>query len=280
MAINSENYFSNSLPSGEASVGFGIDLFSNSELPKAAIGTRVKRQDGNIYRYAQFGAATKAGLIVAPDLNESARAYSANVVVATSSAFQQDSETTGTYPGMVGSKYVVLQLGTQAADKFAGGYITISSGTGLGYTYRIKGNAASGTATVLELYDHIQVGLDATGDIAIAPSKYANVEPALAGNTQNSLAVGVSVTAMTNNYYGWICTRGVIGIADSGGQTTGKLVILSNTDAGHVEAYGNGASTQTASGLVALLNVQVIGDVVLASATSGHSIINVTGLGD
>jgi len=277
MAVSTNSYFSNSLPSGELAVGAGINLFGQDASPKFAIGTRVQRQDGSVYRYVHFGAVTSRGQVVAPDLNESAQIYTANSVIATSSAFQMNDEQTGTYPNMIGSKYLVLQIGTKTADQYAGGYVTISSGTGLGYTYRIKGNQASnGTATTFELYDKVQVGLDATGDLAIAPSKYANVKPGLSVSTNLALAVGVAVAgASTAGYYGFVITKGVIGVPQSGTLTTGNLAILSNTDAGCVEAYGNGATTATGSGLVPYLDIPVIGKVVLAAATSGHAIINV-----
>jgi len=278
MAVSTNSYFSNSLPSGEMSVGAGIDLFREDALPKFAIGTKVRRADGNVYAYSHFGAATNRGLIVAPDLNESAEIYNDNAIIATNSAFQQASETAGVYPSMLGSKYIVALLSSKTADQYAGGYITISSGTGIGYTYRIKGNKASnGTATTIELYDTIQVGLDATSDIAIAPSKYANLEAAVSGTTQNSFPVGVTVATITSaGYYGWSLVKGVIGIMASGSLTTGKLAVLSSGEPGNVEAYGLGAgATATGSGLVTYLDAPVIGKIVLATADSGHAVVNV-----
>lgn len=276
MAVNTDSYFSNSLPSGEMSVGAGIDLTSNHDSPKYVVGLKAQRADGNVYRYAHFGAAVAAGRVVAPDLNESASAYNDNSVIATNSAFQQPNEQVGIYPGMVGSKYVVLLESSRTADQFAGGYLTISSGTGLGYTYRVKGNKASnGTACTVELYDAIQVGLDATSDVAIAPSNYANLEGAVSGTTRNSLAVGVSVSAMTAGYYGWILTKGNIGIFDSGGLTQGKMAVLSDAEVGAVQAYGLGANAETGAQLVAKLDAPVIGQVIMATANSGHCIVKV-----
>jgi len=277
MAISTSTYHSNSLPSGELSVGVGIDLFANSTTPKVAVGTKAQRADGNIYRYGHFGAATAVGLVVSPDLNESQFAYNDNSVIATNSAFQQATESTGVYPGMVGSKYVVLLESSRTADQIAGGYITISSGTGIGYTYRVKGNKASnGTACTVELYDAILVGLDASSDVTVAASNYANLEAAVSGTTRNSLAVGVSVTAMSSGNFGWILTKGNIGIMDSGGLTQGKMAVLSSGEPGNVEAYGLGAgASDTGSGLVTYLDAPVIGQVANATATSGHCVVNV-----
>ena len=277
MAVSTDSYFSNSLPSGEMSIGAGIDLTSNDSTPKYMVGIKAQRADGNVYRYAQFGAATAAGLVVAPDLNESSFAYNDNSVIATNSAFQQDNETTGVYPGMLGSKYVVLLESSRTADQVAGGYLTISSGPGIGHTYRVKGNQASdGTACTVELYDTIQVGLDATSDVTISPCLYANVEGAVSGTTQNSVPVGVSVSAMTSGSYGWILTKGSIGIFDSGGLTQGKMAVLSDAEVGAVQAYGLGAGADdTGSGLVTLLDAPVVGQVVCATADSGHCIVKI-----
>jgi hypothetical protein len=210
-------------------------------------------------------------------LNDGAEAYNDNAVIATNSAFQQPNETVGVYPGMVGSKYVVGLLSSITADKFAGGYITISSGTGLGYTYSIKGNEASnGTACTIELYEKIKVGLDATSDIAIAPSKYACCVAGLSGTTENGLPSAVTVTDITSaGSYGWGLSKGVIGVAQSGTLVTGKLAVLSSGEPGNAEAFGLGATTATGSGLVTYLDAPIIGKVMLATATSGHAVIDV-----
>jgi len=280
MAVSTANYFSNSIPSGELTVGAGIDLFTeqSTTAPKFAMGTRALRADGNVYRYVHFGATVNAGEVVAPDLNESAQIYTSNAVIDTSSVFQQLDESNGTYPGMIGSRYIVIQHNGITKDQFAGGYIAISSGTGLGYTYRIKGNkASSGTATTISLHDPIVVGLDATSDISIGPSKYSNLEAGIGLTTQNGLPVGVAVrTISTAGNFGWVLTRGVIGVRQSGTLVTGKLARLSDTDAGHVEPWGNGAAaSSTGSGLVALLDGPVVGTVLLATASSGHALIDV-----
>ena len=275
MAINTNSYFSNSLPSGEMSVGAGIDLFSEVANPKFAIGTKVQRADGNVYRYAQFGAITSAGFVVAPKMKESAQAYSANAIIATSSAFQQPTETTGVYPSMLGSKYVVAQIGTKTADQFAGGYFGVVSGTGIGNTYRIKGNKASnGTATTIELYDTIVKGLDTTSDITIAPSKYANLEAATADvTTDTALPVGVTLVDIgTDGSYGWVLTKGITGVRQGLNILPGIMAVLSSDNAGRVASFGCGASTAPTTSQI---DIPIIGVCVQDSATSAHALIDV-----
>jgi hypothetical protein len=276
MAIDANSYFSNSIP-GAMNIAGEVDLFQIDSTPKLAVGTKMDRQDGNVYRYCHVGSATAAGSVVAIDLNSAARAYSANCLIAPSSTFQQDTELNGVYPGALGSRYIACVIAAPAADYYAGGYITISSGTGLGYTYRIKGNqAASGTATVLELYSKVKVAIDATGDVSIAPCKY-QVIGALAANTRNAIPVGVLVSAVTGtSNWAWVLTKGLIGVQQSGAIVTGTYASLSDTDIGCVEAFGNGAAANsTGSGLIPFLNIPIVGQCVLTGATSGHAIINV-----
>jgi hypothetical protein len=277
MGIDTKTYFSNSIP-GAMNIGADNDLYKVDTSPKLAVGTKMERQDGNVYRYAHIGSACAAGAVVAPDLNAGARAYSANVMIAPSSVFQQNDEITGIYPGAIGSRYMVAVIGTQAADAFAGGYIAISSGTGLGYTYRVKGNrVSSGTATVIELYDPIKVAIDATGDIEIGTCKYQGLMEAIAGSTQNGMPVGVLVSAVAStSSYAWICTKGLIAAKQSGSPLTGNPAALSLTDQGHICAWGEdvGAST-TGNLLLAQINVPIVGITALAGATSGHAIVNV-----
>jgi len=282
MAVSTDSYFSNSLPSGEMTVGAGIDLFRQDSEPKLAVGVLARRADGNLYVYSHFGAACTAGHVVSPDLNESAYIYTANAVVATGSSFQQPDESNGTYPGMIGSRYVVVLLGTVAADTYAGGYLDIAGGTGVGYTYRIKGNKASnGTATTLELYDPIKVGLDATSDLIVGPSLYANLEHALYATTNNSVAVGVTVADITTaGNYGWILKEGVIGIRGytaMGSETLvqGDMVTLSSANAGQVVSFGHGVGGGTAPTQSSIVN-PIIGVCVLpVGANSQHILVKV-----
>lgn len=278
MGIDSATYFSNSIP-GAMNVAGPVDIYRVDTEPKLAVGTKIERQDGNVYRYAHIGSACVVGAVVAPDLNSAARAYSANVLIAPSSAFQQDVENTGVYPGAVGSKFIAAVIGTQTADAFAGGYVAISSGTGMGHTYRVKGNrASSGTATVIELYDPIKVAIDATGDIVIGTCKYQGLMEAIAGSTQNGMPVGVTVVAVAStSSYAWVCSKGLTAVKQSGTPVTGKPAALSLTDRGHICAWGEDvAAATTGSLLVAQINVPIVGTVALTGATSGHALVNVS----
>jgi hypothetical protein len=275
MAIkDSKSYFSNSIP-GAMVIGPDTNIYKiDTVAPRLAVGTKLERQDGSVYRYVHIGAEVPAGAVLAPDLNlTSAQIYSANAVIASNNAFQQDMENAGMLPNMLGSRFVVIQRNNRAADDYAGAYLGISSGGTMGHCFRIKGNKASnGTATVLELYDPLPIHLATALDIAIAPSKYQGLMLALgsaAGTTQSGLPVGVAVRATAGtSSWGWVCTKGVTAVRQSGTVVQGKDVAVSDTDAGFIEAIGSGAGAQTGSQLVALLNMPIVGKVVLPGGGS------------
>lgn len=275
MAVSTDSYFSNALV-GIPQVGGDVNIYDSHATPHFAIGTKFERQDGAIFRYAHFGVATNRGLLVAPNMNQSAMAYTASAIIASNSVFQQTMERAGLYPNMVGSRFIVTQFGSITADTWAGGYISICSGTGIGYTYRIRHVlASSGTSCIMELYEPLEAAIDDTAIIAIAPSKYANVGPATGLATSVGLAVGVACsTIATSSPYGWIQTKGIVGVMASSALTIDNVVVPSLTS-GNVRDYGEAVSGATQLALATELSKhQVIGRCVLNAATSSNAIID------
>ena len=278
MTVSTSSYFSNATV-GVPQVAGDVDIYTANATPKFAIGTKFERQDGCIFRYVQFGAATPACKLVAPDLTQAAILYTANAVVATSSAFQQAEETSGLYPGMLGSKYVVALIGATTANQYNGGYLAISGGMGSGQVYRIRTTyAANGTATTLKLYEKIVVGLDATSDIVVGCSKYVNLEEAMAGSASVAAAVGVALLSVaTASPFAWIQTKGRALVAQAGGLTSGTIAVISDADMGCVESLATGAAASTTGNLLAglLSKRQIIGTVVTPTASSGNALIDI-----
>jgi len=257
MAVSTSSYFSNSVPGGN--LMFKGNIYTSSTTPLYAVGTKVVRGDGNEYVYAHFGAASAAGTIVAQDLSESANVDADNIVIAPASAVAVPGETI--QPGALNSRYAQITLASITADQFAGGYLHITDDTGEGLQYRIKGNTAtddpaSGDIRV-ELYDPIQVALDATSDFAITGSVYANLEPATAAT--DNLVAGVTVAAQAAADYGWVQTKGVATVL-----TDGVVVVTEGVMTGSVA--GSVAA-------VAALTDYAIGQVIHVGDDTGHSAI-------
>ena len=140
MAVSTSSYFSNT-SRGFMEAGFDFNPYESNSSPKLAVGTGVADQRGNVYRYSHFGAAVNAGVIVAQDYSESSQDESLNSVVAPASAQAVPNESISA--GKIGSRFVEMTLSGISADQFAGGDLCITSDTGAGFTYRIRGNTAT-----------------------------------------------------------------------------------------------------------------------------------------
>lgn len=217
MAIaTSTNFYSNSIV-GQPMAGADIDVHSRHTTPQFSLGFGFQRSDGNVFRYVQYAAAVSAGHLVSSQDTNTSLASTDALVVAPATAAAVAGEIIK--PGAAGSRYVQVTLATVANNQFAGGYLVITKDSGSGYTYRIKGNTKTTVPTSttfrLELYEKVKVALDNTSDIAIYPSKYANLQASALQLGTKTNVVGVAMAAVSTDNYGWICTRGVVGCLTS-----------------------------------------------------------------
>lgn len=203
--------------------------FISTTNPTRALGSKVEDAQGNIYRWAHFGATTTQGKVVSQDVSESSYVDTDNVILAPASCVT-------TTDNSVGSYYVEITLASITADQFAGGKLITTDDTGEGYTYPIESNTATNdpaTGTFrLKLKYPLQVALDATTDFCIIGSRYGNLEPALAGNSPDADPVGVSLASQAAGDYGWILTKGSVGVLQQGAVTDHQGLVVSNTVAG------------------------------------------------
>ena len=237
MAITiSGNRFTNSQV-GRPSVGNDISIYANDATPKYPVGFGFDRSDGNRYRYCQFATAVSSSMVVATKMTDVARANTLNAVIAPASAVAVGGDNIA--PGNAGSYYLEFTQPSISANQLQGNYMIVNGGTGLNYTYRIKGNTATGNPASgnirIQLYEPIQVSLAADSDIVIMGSPYNNLIAATAGT--DLLVVGVSQANITAGYWGWICEHGLTGVLCATACTTGYMLIVGNT-AGYVTTLG------------------------------------------
>lgn len=265
MAVSTDSYFSNSIV-GQMQIGADVDIYETNETPKYAVGQGFERADGNRYRYSHFGETTAVGTIVAADRSESE--YAQNGAVGCTGSTRGGEIFAA---NAIDSRYMEVVI-TATASQFAGGYLSVYTGTGTGYTYRIKDNIATtsinGVAghVYIDLYDPLYTAIDTTSGICITPSKYANLETA--DYTADAVVAGATVCGVTATDYAWICTRGnttcLQGVQVA---THGSLVFLSTNTAGAV----CGASSPTASSTN--LTQPFIGTMAAAGTNAGYSIV-------
>ena len=239
MAISTTSYFSNSIVGVPNIAGELVDVYSKSSTPKFALGTKFERQDGAVFRYAYFAAATSAGHIVASISTDTSFVMMTSGAVAPSSTYQMPNEQPGVYPGAVGSRYIVtggsgcpnLLAGVVAlsatANQFAGSYLTIVSSNvagAQGYTYRVRSNTVTGTPatglTRFELYDPLVTAVSTNTTISIAGSKYNDL--AAAFMTNGTIIAGVVPIVQAATYYGWVQTKGIAGVQLDSTASTGS----------------------------------------------------------
>ncbi|MCU0614545.1 MAG: hypothetical protein MUD09_05615, partial [Desulfobacterales bacterium] len=173
MAVSSSSRFSSGTAVGVPQVAGEFNKFDLHKTPQYRLGFKVEDADGNVYRYAHFGADTNRGVLVAQDVSESSLGDSDNVIVASASC-------TDTTDGTIGSRYIDVTVGIYAsttateitADQFAGGKLITTDDTGEGYTYDIVGNTANSAATIrIQLKQPLVVAVDATTDFIILGNK-------------------------------------------------------------------------------------------------------------
>lgn len=246
MAVSSSSYFKNGTVIGVPQVAVDFDKFAEHATPRFPIGFKVEDGDGSIYRYSHFGATVNRGVVVAQDLSESSLGDSDNSIVASASA-------SVTTDGLAGQKYVEINTGIYgtststsiAANQYAGGKLIITDDAGEGYTYNIVGNTSNASANMrLQLKEEIQVALTATTDFIIVGNKYANLEIA---TTTDEFFAGVTCrTISTAGYYGWIQTKGIVGILTGTVDVAGENLLLSTLTPGAVvTASDTGQATPT-----------------------------------
>lgn len=265
MAVSTSSYFGNGKIQGNPQVAVDFDKFASDATPKYALGYRIEDSDGNVYRYGHFGADTARGVVVAQDVSESSLGDSDNVIVASASC-------TVTTDGTVGSSYFEVTAGNSTipitVNEFAGGRLVIIDDKGEGYTYNIIGNTANATegSTIrVQIREKLQSALDATSDFIIMGNRYANLE--IASNGTDCIVAGVTCRSMTTTRpYGWVQTKGVVGILTSGTNVIGENIALSSATSGAVGCYSD--ATVAAS----LTVDQVLGACLIAGDTSGHGV--------
>jgi len=234
---------------GVPQIADSFDKFEMNKVQKYPLGFKVEAANGDIYRYSHFGADTNRGVLVSSDLDEIGLVDDDNHLIAPAVTYQMPGEQPGLYPGALGSRYIIMTLASAAADCFAGAKITITDDTGEGYTYDVVGNTATGDPASgvirFQLAQPLQVAITTDSDVSIIGGLYNDLEVA---TTTDAAVVGVTCATMdvSEAAYGWIQTKGVVGILqDVNVATIGAVATLSNITSGAVTIMGGNSTYAT-----------------------------------
>lgn len=160
-----------------------------------------------------------------------------------------------TAPATVGTFLVSVTNGATVINQnqYAGGYMIIKDGTGIGQTLRIASHlgAAASAQCVVTLEDAIVTTLDATSIVNLIANPYSNV--IIAPTTATGNVIGVTLyplsasvaatfnatsgaqTAATTAQYGFIQSKGIVScLSDANVATVGLGLMRSTTTAGTV----------------------------------------------
>lgn len=265
MALNANTYYSNSIQ-GQPQVGVDVNVETVDAAPRYPVGYLVERADGNRFRYCNIGTATNSGLLVGPSSTTGAAAYGAVLITASASAVSLPQEYP-ILPGQVGSHYIQGTIASIAANKYQGGYLITTGGTGVGQTYRIVGNTATGNPTSTTLYiqlaEALQVAVTPATGIIIVQSMFTDLA---ASATSVATVTGVLMgTTTSTNLWAWVCTRGICGCAEdatTNAPAVGVAATCSINSAGYYTAVTVAAATSLGAGIAA----QPIVGYILATA--------------
>lgn len=278
MTTSALSFFSNAFP-GENQM-FDGNIYRLDATPKYQVGFRAARADGSIYRYGHFSGAINRGLIVGPDVSTTfALTDTDNLLLAGTAA-------ANTGDGILGSRFVQLTKASITKNLYAGGYLVTTDDTGEGYTYRVKGNDATGTEASgvvrIELYDKLQATVDTTTDITIIGNLYGDLISCLGGTDDVPSGVTCATTTATL-IYSFVQTWGVAAIRMANAESAiptavGNLISFdaANGTAGSAVAWPVGAAIIGSDTVAKIGDVPPIGYILAIGDDTGHSAVYLT----
>lgn len=194
------------------------------------LGTRWDLSDG---REVMLVSTSSATTVAAGSLYQDAATISAHVNMAVTAI--QTYSANGNVPYKL---TVTLGATAVTANQYAGGFLIVNAGTGLGQTLKIASHPAAdlSTSLVVTLEEAPYVALSTSDSKATLITPHgANV--IINPTTQTGAKVGFGLYAIPASTYGFLVTKGVVaGLNDATAAiTVGAMLSPSNATAGAVE---------------------------------------------
>lgn len=226
--------------SQEATIAPKQGIYESRDKAVCRLGTRI-RVGPRVFYYAKYVADVAVGELIGTDTSANDVVDTDNIVV-----------TTKNYAAAAGATKVEITLTTRTKNQYQDGFLHIVGGTGVGYTYGIRRNSATGsvldpgddalnatTSFMLELYDPIVLALGADTDIAITGCPFNNLRECPSAAATDDCPIGVNPIPfdVSEAPYGWVQTWGPIAVFqdDSRASLKGTVVTVSDGIAGAVE---------------------------------------------
>jgi hypothetical protein len=210
------------------------DVFVTSTNQNTDLGAKATTGDSRYFRYAYVAGG---GTTLTPG----------NVI-------QSPAQSTSNYEKLavgaaaIGATQVTLTGSlTITQNALAGGYLTVATVAGSGYTYKIASNTAVSSAVgcVVTLEDPIVVALTTSSTVNMTVSPFNGViqNPTTATGTP----IGIAVSPIAGSSYGWVQTGGPVGgLSDATLAAVGTAISPSTATAG---AFTAASGTNTVLGI-------------------------------
>lgn len=189
------------------------DVYAASTTQQTDLGARATTGDGRYFRYALVGAtATVAG-----QLYQGPASDVVNFSPVGGLAIGQ-ANVTGT------NSFTLSTSLTLTANQLAGGLMAGVVTPGIGQTYQVKSNSAvtSATGAVITLSDPLRTNLSTASRVVFYPNPYNGI--VVVGTAPTAPIIGVAPSVIAAASYGWIQTRGSIGVLIGGTPGSGQPV--------------------------------------------------------
>lgn len=228
------------------------DQFANRATTSLPLGTIMELPDGREFVHARAGAVD---LEPSKVMQQAVKVSGHEVDMVTAAAAVGATEVT-----------VTPITNNVTANQYAQGYLFVNDEAGEGHCYKIKSHPAiTATSTgviTLEDEDGIQVALTSSSQTGLRkhPCDGALVAP----TTETGSVIGVTVCAVTAEYYCWLLRKGTGTVLTNGTAVVGEPVTRSTAVAGAVSPYNEDGTT----------NLKVLGDVETVGADAEYSLVN------
>tara|TARA_R110002020_G_scaffold34640_14_gene105215 strand:+ start:1070 stop:1873 length:804 start_codon:yes stop_codon:yes gene_type:complete len=185
---------------GSTALNFGDEKIESS-AQEFSLGQRGQTPDGRVFRYAKNSSAA---------LTTSGNLLDGIALVA---AHDMDVPCTGTTAA--GETDLSLEVPTTdlTLNQYAGGYVIINDGPGIGEVYRISSHPAhdaSADATCVFTLDEPTVTQTTTSSlVGLVYSPYKDVKAIDGDGTMTTGPLGVNPAPVTASYYFWLQTSGI-----------------------------------------------------------------------
>jgi len=201
-------------------VSAGQALYTSSATQIHNLGERMVTPIGNVYRYVKAGAVD----LVAGNWLQSPAQIADHQNIAPTATFA------------IGATAVTVTLAgstVATANQYAGGQMVVTITPGLGQQINISGHPAAGAGATLtlQLSEPLRVALTTTTRVDLCPNQWNGVIQSPV-TTLTGSPVGVAVSIIAANEFGWVQRGGQCGALIAGTPAVGAAIVLPGSAAG------------------------------------------------